>query len=125
MSYDDVLSKISKTVSLVTVATNIEEKKATKLSEYILENNLKGIYVDEATNRIYPYNALLSHVLGFTGTDDQGLFGLESYYDDELAGEDGRIIGSIDGGGNETPYEEEEYIEPTNGSDIVLTRGRG
>jgi len=121
VSYDTVLSKISKTVSLVTVATNIDETKATKLSEYILENELKGVYVDESTNRIYPYNALLSHVLGFTGTDNQGLFGLESYYESELAGEDGRIIGSIDGGGNETPYEEEEYIEPTNGHDLVLT----
>lgn len=121
MSYDTILSKISKTVSLVTVATNIDEDTATKLYEYILENELKGVYVDESTNRIYPYNSLLSHVLGFTGTDHQGLYGLEAYYDEELAGEDGRIVGSIDGGGNETPYEDEEYIEPLNGNDLVLT----
>ena len=59
--------------------------------------------------------------MGFTGTDDQGLYGLEAYYEDDLAGVDGRIIGSIDGGGNETPYEEEEYIEPQNGNDLILT----
>lgn len=119
--YDTVLAKLNKTVSLVTIKTNIEKETATKLSSYISENDLKGIYVDESTNRIYPYNNLLSHTLGFTGTDDQGLFGLESYYEEELAGEDGRIVGSIDGGGNETPYEEEEYIEPKNGNDIILT----
>jgi len=119
--YDKVLAKLNKTVSLVTIKTNIGEDMATKLSNYILENDLKGIYVDESTNRIYPYNSLLSHVLGFTGTDDQGLYGLEAYYEEELAGIDGRIIGSIDGGGNETPYEDEEYVAPQNGHNLILT----
>ena len=121
MSWDTILSKINKTVSLVTIATNIEKEKAEELTKYIYNNELKGVYVDESTNRIYPYGAMLSHVLGFTGTDDQGLYGLESYYESELAGEDGRIVGSIDGGGNETPYEDEEYIAPTNGNNITLT----
>ena len=119
--YDAVLAKLNKTVSLVTIKTNIGKEMATKLYNYIIENDLKGVYVDESTNRIYPYNSLLSHVLGFTGTDDQGLYGLEAYYEEELAGTDGRIIGSIDGGGNETPYEDEEYIAPENGNNLVLT----
>ena len=119
--YDSILAKLNKTVSLVTIENNIEKEEATKLSNYILENDLKGIYVDESTSRIYPYNAMLSHVLGFTGTDDQGLYGLEAYYDEELSGVDGRIVGAIDGGGNETPYEDEEYIEPENGNNIILT----
>lgn len=119
--YDNILGKLNKRVSLVTIKTNIGEEMATKLSNYVLENDLKGIYVDESTNRIYPYNSLLSHVLGFTGTDDQGLYGLEAYYEDELAGVDGRIVGSIDGGGNETPYEDEEYVAPQNGNSLILT----
>ncbi len=119
--YDSVLAKLNKTVSLVTIKSNIGKDVATELLNYILENDLKGIYVDESTNRIYPYNSLLSHVLGFTGTDDQGLYGLEAYYEDELAGIDGRIVGSIDGGGNETPYEDEEYVAPQNGNSLTLT----
>ena len=119
--YDTVLAKLNKTVSLVTIKSNIGEEMATKLYNYILENDLKGVYVDESTNRIYPYNSLLSHVLGFTGTDDQGLYGLEAYYEEELSGVDGRIVGSIDGGGNETPYEDEEYVAPQNGNSLVLT----
>lgn len=118
---DTVLAKLNKKVSLVTIASNIQKEKAVKLSEYIAENELKGVYLDESTTRAYPYGALLSHVLGFTGVDNQGLYGLEVYYDDELAGVPGKIVGSIDGGGNETPYDEEEYVAPQNGYDITLT----
>lgn len=118
---DTVLAKLNKNVSLVTIASNIQKEKAVKLSEYIAENELKGVYLDESTTRAYPYGALLSHVLGFTGVDNQGLYGLEVYYDDELAGVPGKIVGSIDGGGNETPYDEEEYVAPQNGYDLTLT----
>lgn len=121
LDYDNILAKLNKKVSLVTIATNIEKEKAVKISEYIAEKELKGVYLDEATTRAYPYGSLLSHVLGFTGSDNQGLFGLEVTYEDELAGIPGKIVGSIDGGGNETPYAQEEYVEPQNGYDLVLT----
>ncbi len=118
---DSVLAKLNKKVSLVTIASNIQKEKAVKLSEYIAENELKGVYLDESTTRAYPYGALLSQVLGFTGVDNQGLFGLEVEYEDELSGVPGKIVGSIDGGGNETPYDEEEYVAPQNGYDLTLT----
>ena len=59
MSWDGILAKINKTVSLVTIATNIEKEKAEQLTNYIYANELKGVYVDESTNRIYPYGAML------------------------------------------------------------------
>lgn len=118
---DNILNKLNKNVSLVTIATNIEKEKAVKISSYIAENELKGVYLDESTTRAYPYGSLLSHVLGFTGVDNQGLYGLEIEYEDELSGIPGKIVGSIDGGGNETPYDEEEYVEPQNGYDLSLT----
>ena len=118
---DAVLAKLNKKVSLVTIASNIQKEKAVKLSEYIAENELKGVYLDESTTRAYPYGALLSQVLGFTGVDNQGLFGLEVEYEDELSGVPGKIVGSIDGGGNETPFDEEEYVAPQNGYDLTLT----
>lgn len=118
---DSVLSKLNKRVSLITIASNIGKEKAIKMSSYIAENELKGIYLDEATTRAYPYGTLLSHTLGFTGVDNQGLFGLEIKYDKDLAGVPGKIVGSIDSGGNETPYDEEEYIEPQNGYNLTLT----
>lgn len=118
---DTVLAKLNKKVSLVTIASNVQKEKAVKLSEYIAENELKGVYLDESTTRAYPYGALLSQVLGFTGVDNQGLFGLEVEYEDELSGVPGKIVGSIDGGGNETPFDDEEYVAPQNGYDLTLT----
>lgn len=83
---DDILSKLNKKTSLVTIATNVEKEKAERISEYISNNKIKGMYLDEATKRVYPYGQILSHVLGFVGTDNQGLSGLEIQYEDELAG---------------------------------------
>lgn len=121
LNKDDVLSKLSKNVSLVTIASKVEEEKATKLLEYISENDIEGITVDEDTKRIYPYGQLAAHVLGFVGTDNQGLNGLEAYYDEELSGVPGKIVGSTDLNGRETPFTNEQYIEPEDGKDMVLT----
>ena len=121
MSKDDILSKLNKTVSLVTIKKDMDKEVATRVSSYISQNHIAGLYVDESTSRVYPSGSMLAHVLGFTGTDDQGLAGLEMMYDDELSGTPGKIVGSVDGGGNETPYESEEYIAPENGYNLTLT----
>lgn len=118
---DDVLAKLNKNVSLVTIKSKVGEDAATAVYEYVLENEINGIKVDESTKRVYQYNNLLSHVLGFTGTDGQGLYGLELQYDEELSGVPGKIVGSADGKGRETPYKEEQYVEPIDGYDLVLT----
>ena len=118
---DEVLAKLNKKVSLVTIKTKVDEKAATAVYQYVLENEINGIKVDESTKRVYQYNNLLSHVLGFTGTDGQGLYGLELKYDDELSGVPGKIVGSADGKGRETPYKEEQYVAPIDGYDLVLT----
>lgn len=121
VSEDDIMAKISKNVSLVIIKSDIDEKRATKVSKYIADNDLKGVYLDESSTRVYPYGAFLSHVMGFVGSDNQGLSGLEIKYETELSGINGKIIGSVDSGGNETPYDEEEYIEPKDGYDLSLT----
>lgn len=118
---DDVVSKFSKNVASVTVASKVDDEKATKLLKYISQNKIEGISVDEDTKRIYPYGTLMSHVLGFVGTDNQGLLGVESYYDNVLSGVPGKIVGSTDLNGRETPFTNEQYIEPEDGKDIVLT----
>lgn len=121
MKEDEILSKISKKTSLVIIKSDIDKDTATKVSKYILDNELKGVYLDESSTRVYPYGSFLSQVLGFVGTDNQGLSGLEIKYDEELSGVNGKIVGSVDSGGNETPYDQEEYIEPIDGYDLVLT----
>ena len=118
---EEILNKLKKNVSSVTLATKVNQDEATKLLEYIIENDITGISVDEDMLRIYPYGTLLSHVLGFVGTDNQGLAGVEAYYENDLAGTPGKIVASFDGSGRETPFTQEQYIAAENGKDVVLT----
>ena len=121
ISKDEVIDKLNKNTASVTIATKVNEEKANKLLAYILNNQIDGISVDEDMLRVYPYGTLLSHVLGFVGTDSQGLSGIEAYYDEELAGNPGKIVASFDGSGRETPFTQEQYIAAENGKDLVLT----
>lgn len=118
---DEVLAKLSKNSSSETIATKVDEDKASKLLEYISDEDISGIRVDEDTKRVYPYSTLLANVLGFVGTDNVGLEGIEAYYNSDLAGIPGKIVGSTDGKGRETPFTNEQYVAPTDGKDIVLT----
>ena len=118
---DKVLAKLTKNTASEIIATKVNSEKSAKVLEYITDEEIDGIKIDEDTERIYPYGELLSHVLGFVGTDNQGLYGLEAYYDDDLSGIPGKILGSTDGKGRETPFTSEQYIAPTDGKDIVLT----
>ncbi len=121
LNKDDVLAKLTKKSSSETIASKVDEEKSKKVLEYIKKEELSGIRVDEDTKRVYPYGKLLSHVLGFIGTDNQGLAGIEAYYDEDLSGVPGKIVGSTDGKGRETPFTNEQYISPIDGKDIVLT----
>lgn len=118
---DDVLAKLRKNSSTEIIASKVDQEKAKQVLKYIEEEKIDGIRVDEDTQRIYPYKELLAQVLGFVGTDNQGLYGIEKYYDDELAGIPGKIVGSTDGKGRETPFTNEQYIAPIQGKDVVLT----
>ncbi len=121
LKLDVVMNKLNKLSSSETLATNVSDDKVKKLLEYVAKENISGIKIDEDTTRVYPYGTLLAHTLGFTGTDNQGLSGLEAYYDEELTGIPGKIVGSFDGEGNETPYTNEQYVDPQDGMNLVLT----
>lgn len=121
LNKDDVLKKVSKNSSSETIASQVDEEKANAVLQYISDEGVSGIRVDEDTKRVYPYTELLAQVLGFVGSDNQGLAGVEAYYDEELSGIPGKIVGSTDGKGRETPFTNEQYIAPVNGNDIVLT----
>ena len=83
---EEVLNKLNKNSSSEIIANKIDKDKANELLNYINNEDVEGIRVDEDTQRIYPYTELLAHVLGFVGTDNQGLDGIEAYYDEELSG---------------------------------------
>lgn len=121
LSSEDILAKLNKKTASEKIASKVDEEKANEILEYISSASLSGIRVDEDTKRVYPYGTLMAHVLGFVGSDNQGLYGVEKSYEDELSGVPGKIVGSTDVKGRETPFTNEQYIAPTDGKDIVLT----
>ena len=105
-----------------TVKRGVDEATADAIRLFINEYGLQRMVYLQATNtRYYPYQTLASHVLGFTGSDGEGLYGLELYYDDLLSGTDGRYITARDAQGNEMPYSHKEYIPAEPGYHVNTT----
>lgn len=100
------------------VENNIKEK----LSKFVSKNELGDcIGTEQTTKRYYPYGSLASSVIGFTGSDDQGLSGIEAYYDEDLTGTNGRIITAKDAVSNNIANDYETSIAASDGNSVVLT----
>ncbi|RST75401.1 stage V sporulation protein D [Siminovitchia acidinfaciens] len=83
--------------------------------------NIKGVYIAEDSKRHYPFGRYLSHVLGFTGIDNQGLMGLELFYDKELQGKKGSVQFFSDAKGRRMPDMSDDYEAPVDGYNLKLT----
>lgn len=119
ISYDKMYKYVTKKASIVRVhpeGRNLNFEIAKKINDL----DLDGIYLLKESKRNYKYSSLLSHIIGFTGIDNQGLSGLELKYDEYLKGKDGSIKYYSDGKGKRLNLEE-IYQSPINGKDIYLT----
>lgn len=119
VSYDEMYKHVSKKTSIERVhpeGRNLDFEVADKINSY----NYDGVYLLKESKRDYKYKNLLSHVIGYTGIDNQGLSGLELLYDKELTGKNGNIKYYSDGKGKRLSMPE-VYSEPKSGSDIKLT----
>jgi len=121
LSVDSIMAKLNKNSAQETIYSKLDSEKSQKILKYISDNDIDGIKIDEDTKRIYPYSSLLAHTIGFVGTDNQGLAGVEAEYESELKGIPGKIVGSTDGKGNETPFTNEQYVDPIDGKNLILT----
>ena len=122
LDYAETLEKVSSDSQVETIAKKVEQDKVTELETWMKDNKIStGINIDEDTKRYYPYNNVLSSVLGFCGTDNNGIVGLESTWDSVLQGTPGKIVSSKGSDQEEIPNTEETYIPAENGSDITLT----
>ena len=122
LEYDEVLEKVNSESSVQTIARKVEQDKITKLKDWMSENKISaGINIDEDYKRSYPYGSLASSILGFCGTDNQGLWGLENSLDDILSGTPGKIMTSANVAGQEIPDDNRLYIAAENGNDVVLS----
>ena len=85
LDYESVLKKVKKRTSIEIIVKKVDKEKTDKLRVWLSENNIvTGVNIDEDTKRYYPYGTLASNIIGFTGSDNQGLEGLERYYDNIL-----------------------------------------
>jgi len=100
-----------------TVRKRVEKEIGDRIRGYQLE----GVKIDEDFKRYYPYGSLASKVLGFTGSDNQGIIGLEVIYDEYLQGMNGTILTLTDARGVEIADAGEERIEPVAGNDLYLS----
>ncbi len=122
LDYENTLKKVTKRSSIETIAKRVEKEKTDILRIWMEENNIKtGINIDEDTKRFYPFNNLASQIIGFCGSDNQGLEGLERYYEENLKGESGKIVRVSDARGGEIKEEGEEYIPAVDGDSLILS----
>ncbi|NLL05019.1 MAG: PASTA domain-containing protein [Clostridiaceae bacterium] len=121
LNKEDVLKKIKRNVSYEVIKKQVEKEVGNKIREWIEEDEIVGIYIDEDTKRYYPQNNLASHVIGFTGADNQGLSGIEIVMEKYLKGVPGKILSETDASGRYVPFSEEKRINPQDGLNVVLT----
>ena len=122
LDYDKILKKVKKRSSIETIVKKVEEEKADELREWMIANNIKtGINIDEDTKRYYPYANLASQFIGFCGSDNQGLDGIEAKYNEILSGKNGSIQRATDATGEKIGTDGENYSKPIDGSDIKLS----
>ncbi len=123
LNYSSLLKKITNSNVLdVTVKKEVEEDEYNKVLEFINQNKLQNmIFTESSTSRYYPSSTLAAHVLGFTGSDNQGLYGLEYYYEEELCGTDGYYLYGKDANGNALPNEYSSYVPATDGNSLITT----
>lgn len=120
MKQKKAYKKITKEAS--TVEIRPEGKKiSNEKAEKIRDLRISGVYIAEDFIRHYPKGSFLSHVLGFAGIDNQGLTGLEAYYDNLLKGEKGHVSLFSDVHGEKMPFLSEGYQPPKDGLDLKLT----
>jgi stage V sporulation protein D (sporulation-specific penicillin-binding protein) len=115
---NDLKEKLSdKTLGFVYIKRKIGSEEANKIAGL----NIKGIYVQDESKRYYPQDELAAAIIGFTGTDGNGLYGIEIEHESILRGVDGRAEAEKDVFGNIIPGNIKIYLEPVDGKDIILT----
>ena len=122
LNYEETLEKVSSNTSVVTIAKKVEKTLIEDLQKWMKENKVtSGINIDEDSKRFYPYDSLASNLLGFCGSDNQGLEGLEAKWEDVLTGTAGKIVTTTNVNKEAISDENELYVPAENGSNIYLT----
>ena len=122
---DDIYEKSKKNSYYVTLKKKVDKETTDKVRQFIADNEklelTQYIGIDETTKRYYPNDTLASTVIGFVGDDDQGLAGIESYYNNKLTGMAGRVVAAKNGAGIDMTFTYQQMESAKKGSTLVLT----
>ena len=124
VEYDSVKEQITEFSDKLdrTIKRKVDKATADKVREYINEHKLHTmIYLEAQDTRYYPEGSLASHMVGFTSTDGNGLYGLEYQYDEYLGGVDGYYVTARDSHGREMPFDYASIVEAVDGYDLHTT----
>ena len=122
LDYKKTLEQVKSDASVITIAKKVDKDKVTLLTEWMEENKIStGINIDKDSKRSYPYSNLASNLIGFTGTDNNGLEGIELKWDSTLAGTAGKIVTTGDVNNDEISTDTDQYVAVENGSNLYLT----
>lgn len=123
ISYDEIYEKSGQKGSwYVTVARKLEQDKADEVRAFKTENGLRGVRLETDTKRYYPNSSLACHIIGFVGTDNYGLEGIEAQYNEALSGSPGKTVRATNAMGTELLFSQfEEYYPGEDGYDLVTT----
>lgn len=116
-----IYEQTGKKTSCVIVEKKVEKAVADLVNKYVADNNISGVFLVEDSKRYYPFGNFASQIIGFTGTDNQGLGGLEAKYDSWLRGKSGKLVTAKNAVGTEMPFKYSETIPPESGCDLVTT----
>ena len=120
LDYEKVLKKVTKRSSIETIVKKVDKEKTDELRTWMEQNGITtGINIDEDSKRYYPYGDLAAQVIGFCGSDNQGLDGIEAKYDNELKGTNGKINRQTNAAG--VSLGDEDYIAAIDGNNLYLT----
>ncbi len=121
VSEEFVLEKSHRNTYYEIIKKKIERPLADEVTQFIADNKISCVGLEEDYKRYYPYGSLASTVLGFTGSENQGAYGIEAYYDSALSGTNGQIVSAKNAWGTDMPFKYEKMYEAQNGNDLVLT----
>lgn len=122
IDYNELLTQIQSSSDKFLVASDVEQDKIDQINNWKKELKFAtGISFEETTSRTYPYKTLASTIVGFVGSDGQGLSGIESSWDSFLSGTAGKSVSLKDASQSEIANSNQTYIAAENGYDVSLT----
>jgi stage V sporulation protein D (sporulation-specific penicillin-binding protein) len=123
VEYDTIMKKWDNTASWhETIAQKVDDATASAVRSYKNENDLKSVHLEPTSKRYYPYSTLASQIIGFVGTDNYGLEGIEAVYNNYLEGVNGRIVRATTENGVDMLYlGYENYYDAADGDSLTLT----